>query len=126
MGHQKSFYHLGNVELFRSSSNKFLVDNLRERYKTHKRAEIPEPPAVLVPVIGYGCGYAQGKRAGNGWVRCRSDTATGTGGNLEHAGGYGYYNDYEYWCQFSWPWSRYQSSQPHNHKSFANIDNEYN
>ena len=44
VGHQKTFYHLGKVELFRCSWNKFLVDNLRERYKTHKRAEIPEPP----------------------------------------------------------------------------------
>ena len=44
VGHQKTFYHLGNVELFRCSSNKFLVDNLRERYETHKRAEIREPP----------------------------------------------------------------------------------
>jgi hypothetical protein len=44
VGQQKTFYLFGNVELFRCSSNKFLVDNLRERYKTHKRAEIPEPP----------------------------------------------------------------------------------
>ena len=45
VGHQKSFYHFGNVELFRClSSNKFLVDNLSEMYETHKRAEIPEPP----------------------------------------------------------------------------------
>jgi hypothetical protein len=42
--HQKTVYHLGNLELFRCSLNKFLVDNLRERYETHKRAEIPEPP----------------------------------------------------------------------------------
>jgi hypothetical protein len=44
VGHQKTFYHLGNVELFRCLSNKFLVDNLRERYETHKRAKIPELP----------------------------------------------------------------------------------
>ena len=44
MSHQKTFYHLGNVELFKSSSNKFLVHNLRERYETAKRVEIPEPP----------------------------------------------------------------------------------
>jgi hypothetical protein len=48
VGHQKTFYHLGNVELFRCSSNKFLVDNLRERYETHKRAKIPEPPGFNV------------------------------------------------------------------------------
>ncbi len=46
VGHQKIFYHLGNVALFRCSSNKFLVDYLRERYETHKRAEIPEPPGT--------------------------------------------------------------------------------
>jgi hypothetical protein len=46
VGHQKTFYRLGNVELFRCLSNKFLVDNLRERYETHRRAEIPEPPAA--------------------------------------------------------------------------------
>ncbi len=47
VGHQKSFYHFGNVELFRClSSNKFLVDNLSEMYETHKRAEIPEPPGT--------------------------------------------------------------------------------
>jgi hypothetical protein len=43
VSHQKTFYHLGDVELFRSS-NKLLVDNLRERYETRKRVEIPEPP----------------------------------------------------------------------------------
>jgi hypothetical protein len=47
VGHHKSFYHFGNVELFRClSSNKFLVDNLSEMYETHKRAEIPEPPGM--------------------------------------------------------------------------------
>jgi hypothetical protein len=51
VGHQKTFYHLGNVELFKCLSNKFLVDNLRERYETHKRAEIPEPPEAKVNCI---------------------------------------------------------------------------
>ena len=46
MIHQQTFYHLGNVELFRSLSNKILVDNLREMYDTSKRAEIPEPPGM--------------------------------------------------------------------------------
>jgi hypothetical protein len=36
------------VELFRCSWNKFLVHNLRERYETHKRAEIPEPPGLAL------------------------------------------------------------------------------
>ena len=52
VGHQKAFYHLGNVELFRCSSNKFLVDNLRKMYETHKRAEIPEPPGVRITCTG--------------------------------------------------------------------------
>ena len=52
VGQQKTFYHFGNVELFRCSSNKFLVDNLRERYETHKRAEIPEPPADYKSTTG--------------------------------------------------------------------------
>jgi hypothetical protein len=55
VGHQKTFYHLGNVELFRCLSNKFLVDILRDRYETQKRAEIPEPPdtrvCLFVPMI---------------------------------------------------------------------------
>ena len=56
VSHQKAFNHLGNVELFRSSLNIFLVDNLREMYETGKRVEIPEPPVIgLQPaVIGTG------------------------------------------------------------------------
>ena len=48
MCQQKTYYHFGNVELFWCSSTKFLVDNLRERYETHKRAKIPEPPVFEV------------------------------------------------------------------------------
>ena len=44
--HLQTFYHLGNVELFRSLSNKILVDNLREMYDTSKGAKIPEPPGL--------------------------------------------------------------------------------
>ena len=51
VGYLKTFYHLGNVELFRCLSNKFLVDNLRERYETHKRAEIPEPPVLYTILL---------------------------------------------------------------------------
>ena len=40
-----------------------------------------------LPVIGYGHGYAQGELADDGWVHFRSGTGTGTGGNIEEAGG---------------------------------------
>ena len=55
--------------------------------------EIGCPLCVLTgvhtqPVIGYGHGYAQCKRAGDGRVHFRfgTGTGTGTGGNIEEAG----------------------------------------
>ena len=46
----QTFYRLGNVKLFRSLSNKMLVDNLRETNDTSKRAKIPEPPGTCIEV----------------------------------------------------------------------------
>ena len=104
---------------------------------------LPVPTGIpALPVIGYGHGYAQGERAGNGWVHFRSGTGTGTGmgGNIEEAGEYGYGYKYEYEHKYSykyqyehgWQFSVAQQSAvvvspvKNYHKSFANIDNECN
>ena len=108
-------------------------------------ARYPYPRRIpTLPVIGYGHGYAQGERAGNGWVHFRSGTGTspGLGGNIEEAGRYGYKYEYEYKYSYKyeyeyeyehgWQFSVAQQSAvvvspvKNYHKSFANIDNECN